>query len=67
MHDKVGLAAGQMWSYLRERGESTISKMASDLKQKDSLVYMGLGWLARENKVAIRQEKTAIKVKLMEP
>jgi len=67
MHDKVGLAAGQMWKYLHERGESTISKMATDLKQKDNLVYMGLGWLARENKVAIRQDKAVIKVKLMGP
>ena len=66
MHDKVGLAAGQVWNYLHQGGESTISKMAKDLRQKDNIVYMGLGWLARENKVAIRQDKRAIKVKLAE-
>ena len=64
MHDKVGLAAGQVWSYLHQRGETSISKMAKDLKQKDSVVYMGLGWLAKENKVAIRKDKTTIKAKL---
>ena len=66
MNDKVGFAAGQVWDYLHERGESTISKMAKDLKQKDSVVYMGIGWLAKENKIAIRQDKTAIRVKLAE-
>jgi hypothetical protein len=55
-----------MWKYLHERGESTVSKMAKELREKDSVIYMGLGWLARENKVAIRQDKTAIRVKLAE-
>jgi hypothetical protein len=66
VHDKVGSTAGEMWKYLHERGESTVSKMAKELRQKDSVIYMGLGWLARENKVAIRQDKTAIRVKLSE-
>ena len=66
MNDKVGLAAGEVWTYLRERGESTISKVAKDLRQKDKVVHMALGWLARENKVAIRQDKAAIKAKIAE-
>jgi hypothetical protein len=66
MHDKIGSTAGQVWNYLRERGESSISKIAKDLREKDSVVFMGLGWLARENKVAIKQDKTAIKAKVME-
>lgn len=64
MNDKIGSAAGEVWKYLGERGESTISKMAKDLHHTDALIHMGLGWLARENKVAIRQDKTIIKVKL---
>ncbi len=66
MNDKVGFAAGEVWKYLRERGESNISKMAKDLRQKDALVHMGLGWLARENKVTIRQDKTIMRAKIAE-
>ena len=65
MNAKIGLAAGEVWKYLHEHGESSISKMAKDLRQKDTLVHMGIGWLAKENKVTIRQhDETTIKAKL---
>jgi len=65
MKDKIGLAAGEVWKYLNEHGESSISKIAKDLRQKENLVHMGLGWLAKENKVTVRQHgETTIKAKL---
>jgi hypothetical protein len=65
MNAKIGLAAGEVWKYLKDHGESSISKMAKDLRQKENVVHMGLGWLAKENKVTIRQhDETTIKAKL---
>lgn len=65
MKDKIGLAAGEVWKYLNKHGESSISKMAKDLRQTENVVHMGLGWLAKENKVTIKQhDDMTIKAKL---
>lgn len=54
MIEKVGSTAGRIWDILQQKDELTISQLPKVLKEKDSLVYQALGWLAREGKIEYR-------------
>ena len=64
LQDKIGQSAGQIYNYLNNNGESTFSKMKKELDLKGNFADLGLGWLARENKVEIEQKGPAVKVSL---
>ena len=64
LQDKIGQSAGQIYNYLNNNGESTFSKMKKELDLKGNFADLGLGWLARENKVEIAQKGPAVKVSL---
>jgi len=65
MNEDIGRTAGQVWNLLSKQCGVTISKMKKDLGLKDGLLYMALGWLAREDKLCIDQKgnKTLISLK----
>jgi hypothetical protein len=54
MKERIGETAGKIWQTLRENDEMTVSKLPKVMKEKETVVYQALGWLARENKVAYR-------------
>lgn len=54
--DRVGFAAGEIWKYLSENGESSPIKIKANLGLSNTMLYLALGWLARENKVDIKQQ-----------
>lgn len=64
LQDKIGQSAGEIYNYLNNNGESTFSKMKKELDLKGNFADLGLGWLARENKVEIEQKGPAVKVSL---
>ena len=47
----IDSAAGTIWRYLNERGEITLSKLKQGAKLPDQLLFAGIGWLAREEKL----------------
>ena len=47
----VGSNAGQIWRLLAERGNMSIRKISEMTQCKESVIFLALGWLARENKV----------------
>ena len=51
MKQDIGKTAGDLWQLLNEKSELSISQIAKQLNQKDTVVYQALGWLAREDKV----------------
>ncbi len=53
---KVGNMAGKIWQTIGEKGEVNVSTLPRSLKQKGELVYQGLGWLARENKIQYKKK-----------
>ncbi len=65
MMEMIGEAAGQIWNYLNENGETTITKMKKDLDLKSNFAELGLGWLAREGKVSMSKKGTSTNVKLV--
>lgn len=65
MHHEIGQAAGEIWSYLGARGESSVLKIRSDLKYSQTLLHLALGWLSREGKIdlVIRDRTTWARAK----
>ncbi len=57
MKERVGEMAGRIWRILGERGNVDVSKLPQILKEKGEIVYQGLGWLARENKIDFHRKE----------
>jgi hypothetical protein len=64
MQKQIGDAAGIIWKYLDEHSEATLSELKKEAKLSEQLLLMGLGWLAREEKVDVVQDKKGLKVSL---
>ena len=65
MMETIGLTAGQIWNYLNENGETSVSKMKKELDLKGNFAELGLGWLAREGKVEMSKKGTSTNVRLV--
>ena len=64
LQEQIGQSAGQIYNYLNSNGESTFSKMKKELDLKGNFADLGLGWLAREDKVEISKKGTSVSVRL---
>ena len=64
MTEHVGDTAGKIWHMLNDHGPQTLAQLKKRLNGSGELVGFALGWLARENKVDIAQEKKSFKVAL---
>jgi hypothetical protein len=64
MIEKIGFSAGLIWQFLAERGESSPIKIKASLGLSNTLLYLALGWLAREDKVNITRLEHSYKISL---
>lgn len=65
MNEKVGTIAGQIWTALNENGALNNKDLKKAAKVKnDKDLYLGLGWLLREDKVTITEAEKDIVVAL---
>ena len=64
VNGQVGETAGKIWHLLNDEGPHTIPQLKKKLNGSGELLSFALGWLAREDKVEITQEKKAFKVTL---
>jgi hypothetical protein len=62
MIEHVGDTAGRIWHLLNDHGPQTLAQLKKRLNGSGELVGFALGWLAREDKVDISQEKKSFKV-----
>ena len=62
--DQIGVSAGEIYNYLNSNGETTFAKMKKELDLKGNFADLGLGWLAREDKVEISKKGTSVSVRL---
>jgi len=51
MHESIIESAGKIYNFLNENGEVSINKMKKELDLKNNFAELGLGWLAREDKL----------------
>jgi len=64
LQEQIGFSAGMIYDYLNNNGESSFSKMKKELDLKGNFADLGLGWLAREDKVEISKKGTSVSVRL---
>jgi len=60
MFHTSGEAAGEIWELLNKEGPLSVSAIVSKMKQPQTTVYMGIGWLAREDKLVFTQKNRGI-------
>jgi len=61
---QVGETAGKIWHLLNDEGPQTFPQLKKKLNGSGELLGFALGWLAREDKVDLKQEKKSLKVAL---
>jgi len=54
--EQIGETAGQIWRVLNEEGPLSLTKLTKEVDAPKDLVMQALGWLAREDKIAIEEE-----------
>jgi hypothetical protein len=64
MITEIGIVAGDIWHYLDQHGEVTLSALARGIDKSRDNVLMSLGWLAREGHVILQQLDGDYKVSL---
>ena len=64
MQQEIINAAGQIYNYLAEKGEVSMSKMKKVLDLSGNFAEMGLGWLSREDKIMYTQKARSISISL---
>lgn len=54
LKEKAGVIAGKIWEALNEHGEMTQKELKKAIKiRADKELYLGVGWLLREDKLQI--------------
>ena len=61
---EVGETAGQVWKLLASEGPQSAAQLKKKLTAKGELLSMALGWLAREDKIELLDEKKTLLVQL---
>ena len=64
MTNEIGTAAGKVWKYLHQNGESSMAKIARDTGLPNALAHRAIGWLAREGKLHIDKDNRAEMIRL---
>jgi hypothetical protein len=54
--DQIGDTAGVVWHYLHDNGSSSITELTKEIDAPRDVVMQAIGWLAREDKIAIEEE-----------
>ncbi len=61
---EIGIVAGDIWHYLDQYGETTLTSLISGLDKPKDLILMSLGWLAREGHVILQKENQDYNISL---
>ena len=66
MREEIGSAAGKIWHTLDAKGELSLTQLKREVNWKTPIFDWAIGWLAREDKVVITQEKRSFCIRLTE-
>ncbi len=63
--DQIGNTSGEIWNVLATNGGLSITKLVKQVGAPRDLVMQAVGWLARENKIQIVEEKRVKTISLL--
>ncbi len=55
--DQIGDTAGLVWHHLNETGPRTLSQLAKEIDAPRDVIMQAIGWLAREDKVSVDEDR----------
>ena len=61
---QVGETAGEVWRLLNSEGPQTFAQIKKKSRGTDEILRFAMGWLAREDKIEIIQEKKNLRIQL---
>ena len=65
MNADIGNAAGTIWAFLDKQSEPlAVTTLKKEIDLSSTLLMMGLGWLAREDKLDFDVAKNSCKISL---
>lgn len=64
MITEIGIAAGDIWHYLDEKGSATLEQLVSGIGKPREILLMSLGWLARESHVNLQGPEVGYRASL---
>lgn len=67
MGAEIGNAAGAIWRVLADKGPMPLTQLKRQAGITEQLLLMAIGWLAREDKLAITKDRRTLRVGLREP
>ena len=65
LKEKAGVIAGTIWNALIETEGMTAKKLKKATKLVDKDLFLGLGWLLREDKVSVEEVEGELFIKLI--
>jgi hypothetical protein len=60
----IGETAGVVWRVLSDQGPTTLALLVEAIGVPESLFFMAVGWLARENKITIEPHDGDYEIRL---
>ena len=64
MLETIGEVAGEIWRLLEGEGPLSTSAILNKIERPEATVLMGIGWLAREDKLVFTQTKRGMQLAL---
>lgn len=64
MITEIGIVAGEIWHFLDQHGEVTLSSLIKGIDKPRDNILMSLGWLAREGHVLLHHPGSDYKISL---
>ena len=65
LKEKAGVIAGNIWNALIETEGMTAKQLKKATKLVDKELFLGLGWLLREDKVSVEEVEGELFIKLI--
>ena len=65
LKEKAGVIAGTIWNALNETEGKTAKQLKKATKLVDKDLFLGLGWLLREDKVSVEEVEGELFIKLI--
>lgn len=62
--NSIGATAGKIWTYLEKNGPSSVSAVEKAANAPKREIQMAIGWLAREDKIELTEDKRTLSVRL---
>ncbi len=62
MITEIGIVAGEIWDLLEKSKETSLKNIIKKIDKSPKLIFMSIGWLAREGHIILKKENNDYKV-----